>query len=338
MSTGLRFQAPELLLLLWTVPVIVALVWASLRHARRRRVRFTELWPRLTGVNERRRYLREALAIGAICLVVIGLARPSWDSRLITVQQRARDVAIVVDVSQSMLAEDVQPSRLRRAQIAITDALPVMRGDRVAVVAFAGSSRVVAPLTRDFHFVEWAVESLTPRSVEKGGSLIGDAIRKVGKDVFDPKIQRRKEVIVISDGGDQGSFPREAASAAAQQGIRIVAIGIGNPNEDSPIPIPTTNGETQLLRNQGQVVQTRLQAEPLRAMADATPNGRYIGANTSGLNLAGIYRDLMGTEEGRELGEVEIYRQIERFQYFLGPACALLLASFFIRDRQERRS
>lgn len=335
MSTGLRFQSPEMLLLLWAIPVVAALVWFSLRRARRRRAAFSELWPRLTGVHERKRYFREAVTVAALALLIVGIARPSWDARLVTVQQRARDIAIVMDVSQSMLAQDVNPTRLGRAQRAVVDALPAMRGDRVAIVAFAGSSRVVAPLTRDFHFVEWAVESLNPRSVEEGGSLIGDAVRKVSEDVFDPQIRRRKEVILISDGGDQGSFPQEAARAAAQQGIRIIAIGVGNPNNASPIPIPVgDDGETELLRSQGEIVRTRLQSETLRAMATSTPNGRYLSAGTGGFNLERVYGNLMGGSEGEELGEVEIYRQIERYQIFLGAAFALLLASFLIGDRR----
>lgn len=336
MSTGLRFQAPEVLLLLWSVPLLAAFVWLALRRAQRRRAAFSALWGSLSSVSDGRRSWKAFLTVIAFTLMIVALGRPSWDAELITVRQRARDIAIVVDVSQSMLAQDVTPSRLERAKLAITEALPTMQGDRVAVVAFAGSSRIVAPLTRDFHFVEWAVESLNPRSVEAGGSLMGDAVRKVAKDVFDPRIQRRKEVVLISDGGDQGSFPREAAAAAAQEGIRLITIGVGNPNSPSAIPISEQDGEIRYLRNNGSVVRTRLQPQTLRAMARATPEGRYIAAETGSLNLEAVYTSVMGAGGEQELGEVEIYRQIERYQIFLFAAFLLLVAGFVLSDSRER--
>jgi Ca-activated chloride channel family protein len=327
-----RFSAPDVLVLLWVLPLLAVFAYRMHRAAHRKRVRFSLLWPELAQVNERLRRLRVVLVLVAIGLVIVALARPSWNAKPIFVHQHARDVVFVVDVSHSMAANDVEPNRLERAKLAILDALPELDGDRVAVVAFAGSTRVVAPLTRDFHFVRWAVNNLTSSTVSRGGSLVGDAIRRVSEDVFDPAVQRGRDLILISDGEDQGSFPVEAASAAGSEGTRIVAVGLGNPDRGSRIPLSDDEGGVSYLRQGGTEIWTRLDEQTLRSVAQSTPGGRYLSARTGAFNLGAIYRDLVQSERGSELGEVEILRQVEQFHWFLIAAVLALVAEGCIRD------
>lgn len=336
MTFAFRFNEPLVLLLLWGVIALGVIAVFALRRSRRQRELFSRRAARLAPVDRLRRYVAAGLLLASLALMILGLARPSWSSRRVTVQQRGRDIAFVVDVSQSMLAEDMVPNRLERAKLAILDAIPELEGDRVAVVAFAGSTSVVAPLTRDYHFVRWAVESLSPARVPSGGSLVGDAVRVTAEDVFDPLVQRRKDVILLSDGEDQGSYPVEAAAAAGRDGVRIIAVGLGSSGRGTRIPVSDDEDDGRFLTSGGREVRTRLEAATLRSMAEATPNGRYLGVGTGAFDLGGIYRDLILSEEAFAMGEVDIVQYEERFQVFLFAAFLLLLAEIVLPDRRRR--
>jgi Ca-activated chloride channel family protein len=204
-------------------------------------------------------------------------------------------------------------------------------------VAFAGSARLVCPLTRDYAFFRWAVEGLSPADGGGAGTLIGDAIRKVATDLFDPLERRFKDLILISDGEDQESFPVDAAAAAAEQGVRIIAVGLGDDQTGSRIPVMDSSGGRSYLTYRGQEVWTRLEAETMRGIALATPGGRYLHAATGAFDLGAIYRELVTGSEGRDLGPVEITRYREQFQLFLGIAIALLVVQAFLVERPRRR-
>ena len=337
MRAWIHFENIELLHLIWLAPALGLLVYLAGRRAVLALRRLTALGHQLAPVDLRRRRWRRALPVVSVALVVFALARPGWNAESVTVHQEGRDVVFVVDVSRSMLAEDLAPNRLERAKLAILDVLPVLEGDRVALVAFAGSATLVCPLTRDYAFFRWAVESLSPSHGGGGGTLIGDAIRKVATDLFDPLERRYKDLILISDGEDQESFPVDAAAAAAEQGVRIIAIGLGDDQAGSRIPVVDSSGNRAYLTYRGQDVWTRLEAETMRGIALATPGGRYLHAATGAFDLGEIYRELVAGSEGRELGPVEITRYQEQFQLFLGAAFALLVVHSLLAERTRRR-
>jgi Ca-activated chloride channel family protein len=334
----IHFESIEMLHLIWLVPALGLLTWLAGRRAVRALRRLTALGHRLAPVDRRRRRWRSALSIAALALIVFALTRPGWNAESVTVHQEGRDVVFVVDVSRSMLAEDLAPNRLERAKLAILDVLPTLEGDRVALVAFAGSATLVCPLTRDYAFFRWAVESLSPAHGGGEGTLIGDAIRKVATDLFDPLERRYKDLILISDGEDQESFPVDAAAAAAEQGVRIIAIGLGDDQAGSRIPVvDSSSGGRTFLTYRGREVWTRLEAETMRGIALATPGGRYLHAATGAFDLGAIYRELVTSSEGRDLGPVEITRYREQFQLFLGAAFVLLIVQSLLSERTGRR-
>jgi len=332
-----RFNAPYMLHLLWIVPLLGALLFTAARRARRDLQQFSGLAPVLAPGHDAQGTVRRLLILAAVLLVVIALARPSWRSTRITVDQESRDVVFVVDVSESMRARDVVPDRLERARMAILDTLPTLEGDRVALVAFAGNAVVLCPMTRDYNFFRWAVDTMTTESTQEGGSLIGDAIRTVANEVFDPLERRSKDVILITDGEDQGSFPIDAASAAGSQGLRLVAIGIGDSTTGSRIPVAGDDGKESFLRVNGQEVWTRMDAVTLREMSLATPGGRFLNAGTGAFDLGEIYKNLLSMEDARSLGSVEITRHDDRYQPFLLAALLLLLAEGVLSDRRVSR-
>ncbi|HUV06452.1 MAG TPA: VWA domain-containing protein [Spirochaetia bacterium] len=336
MNQWLHFSNIEMLHLFWLIPAIGLLFIIAGRRARQGLDRITCLQDKLSTLDRRRRNWRRVLFLLALVFIMVALTRPAWNPEPVVVHQEGRDVVFVVDVSRSMLAEDIAPNRLERAKLAILDTLSVLDGNRVAVVAFAGSAGMVCPLTRDYGFFRWAVEGLSPGSVDLEGTLIGDAIRKVAGDIFDPREKRYKDLILITDGEDQNSYPVEAATVAGQQGVRIIAIGIGDDTGGSRIPVTDSAGKRTFLTYQGGEVVSRMQPETLRQIALATPGGRYLNAATGAFNLDGIYKQLITSEKGRDLGPMEITRYQEKFQIFLAAAFMLLAAEMLLGEERRK--
>ena len=246
-----------------------------------------------------------------------------------------RDIAIVLDVSRSMLAEDLKPNRLERARLAISDLVDQLEGDRVALLAFAGSTAVKCPLTQDYGFFRAMLDDVGVETVGRGGTLIGDALRKVMGEVFSDNLKRYKDIILITDGEDQDSFPIEAAKEIGDRGVRLIAIGLGDENEGQRIPTTNEKGERTFLRYQGKEIWSRLDADTLRKMVDATPGGRYINVATGTFDLGSIYQNLVASAEKKELESQTVRRYEEKFQIFLGVALLLLLVELLISERRN---
>lgn len=333
-----QFGSAEMLHGLWLVPSLAALAVMAARRRRRALHAFVEagLLPRLGGAvppDPARRVLKCALVLLAVACLVVALARPAWDSVQEEVSRRGRDVAFVLDVSRSMLAEDLPPSRLERAKLAIRDVVDRLEGDRVALAVFSGSTVVKCPLTLDYTFFRMALEDVSVLSVTRGGTLIGDAIRTVLDDVFDAKRSNFRDIVLITDGEDHESFPVEAAAAAGELGVRLIAIGLGDERVGQRIPVgldrapaPTAaDGSRAFLQYQGREVWSKLDAEALRRMADATPGGLYLNVATGSVDLGEVYRRLIASAESTELGTDTVDRRAERFQLFLA-LCLLCLS------------
>ena len=289
LTDGVRLSSPDAFLLLWVVPPLIALfVLAALRR-RRTLQRFAGDRPRLHAERRNARPFKGGLLVAAVVLIVVALARPGWTPETRTVERRGRDVVFVVDTSRSMLAQDLAPNRLERAKLAILDTLEVLRGDRVALVAFAGTAVVKSPLTFDYGFVRLAVERLSTDSTSRGGTLIGDALRVVRDSVFGDSASPYRDVVLVTDGGDLGSLPLQAAGELGALGARIIAVGLGDEVAGQPIPDP--NGG--YLEHEGQPVLTSLDAETLRELAGVTPGGRYVNVATGNFDLGVLYTQLI---------------------------------------------
>ena len=335
LTDGVRLSSPDAFLLLWVIPPLVALfVLASLRR-RRTLLRFAGDRPRLHAERRNARPFKGGLLVAAVVLIVVALARPGWTPETRTVERRGRDVVFVVDVSRSMLAQDLAPNRLQRAKLAIVDTLEVLRGDRVALVAFAGTAVVKSPLTFDYGFVRLAVERLSTDSVSRGGTLIGDALRVVRDSVFGDQVSPFRDVVLITDGGDLGSLPLQAAGELGALGARIIAVGLGDEVTGQPIPDPAADGG--YLEYEGQPVLTTLDARALRELAGVTPGGRYVNVATGNFDLGVLYTQLIAGADRQLLERTE--RQVfqERFQPFLAAALVLLALEFLLPDLIRRR-
>ena len=335
LTDGVRLSSPDAFLLLWVIPPLVALfVLASLRR-RRTLLRFAGDRPRLHAERRNARPLKGGLLVAAVVLIVVALARPGWTPETRTVERRGRDVVFVVDVSRSMLAQDLAPNRLQRAKLAIVDTLEVLHGDRVALVAFAGTAVVKSPLTFDYGFVRLAVERLSADSVSRGGTLIGDALRVVRDSVFGDQVSPFRDVVLITDGGDLGSLPLQAAGELGALGARIIAVGLGDEVTGQPIPDPAADGG--YLEYEGQPVLTTLDARALRELAGVTPGGRYVNVATGNFDLGVLYTQLIAGADRQLLERTEREVFQERFQPFLAAALVLLALEFLLPDLIRRR-
>jgi Ca-activated chloride channel family protein len=336
---GAKWHAVQMLYLLWALPLLVLVYVYAGQRRRQALARFAEmgLLERLRiSVNPVRRRWKAALFLAGCAAIVVGLARPAWNPKSKTVQRQGRDVVFILDVSKSMLAEDLKPNRLERAKLAIDDCIDVLQGDRVGLIAFAGTAAVKCPLTLDYGFFRMMLNDISVDSIARGGTMMGDAIRKALDDVFDDRERKYKDIVLITDGEDHDSFPVQAAEQAGQRGIRIIAVGLGDENRGEPIPIVDQRGRKTYLTYQGERVLTKLDADTLRQMANASEGGKYLPVATGTIDLGTVYTNLIAAAEKRELESQTIKRYEEKFQIFLAVAFALFCLELLINERARQ--
>jgi len=330
----------KMLYLLWIVPVLVVFyLWASYRRAQALRGFVDDdLIGRIgLSINATGRLWKAALLILAFAFVAFATAQPAWNPKPQTIERKGRDIMILLDVSKSMLAEDLVPNRLDRAKIAVSDMVERLQGDRIGLIAFAGTSVLKVPLTTDYGFFSLILDDINTESVSRGGTKIGDAVRKAMDEGFDSQEKKYKDIILITDGEDHDSFPVEAAQEAGEKGIRIIAIGIGDENQGRRIPITDSQGNRVFMTYQGQEVWSKLDANTLRKMANATPGGKYLNVATGTIDLGDVYLKLIASEEKRELETKTMQLYEEKFQIFLGVALFLLVAEMVVGERKRVR-
>jgi len=325
--------------LLFLVPAVIlpAYVWSFMAKARALAVLAQR--PLLAQINTRvsrpRQVFKAAIVTVAFVCIVIALAQPRWSPKPQVIQRQGRDICILLDTSKSMLAEDIRPNRLERAKLAIKDLLEQLQGDRVAIVTFAGNAAVKCPLTQDYAFVWMVLAEVDTESNTRGGTMIGDAIRLATAEVFDQTSRNYKDIILITDGEDHGSFAEQAAQKAGQEGIRIIAIGLGDDQQGARIPIMAEDGTKRFLTYKDQEHWSRLDSDLLRRIAFATEDGKYLLVRPgTTLDLGQVYKDLIASAAKRELESTTMTAYDERFQVFLGLALVLLVVEGLLSERR----
>lgn len=321
-----QFAQPQWLALAWAAPVIALLMLMFSLRASKRQSKFADETMIDSIVGTRRRWntcIKAVFAMFAVVAVSIAIAQPQSDPREVDVEAKGRDVVFLVDVSRSMLARDVAPNRLDKSKLWINDLVDELGNDRVGLVAFAGSSVVLSPLTTDRLFFKLALEELSPKSVLVGGTNIGDAIRKTMDMVFvDDELETNnnfRDMVIITDGEDQDSLPVEAARLAGMRGVRIIAIGIGS-DKGAVVPMDLKSS-----REQSQVVRSKLESGTLRAVAAASPGGVYLEVGTGTIDLAQVYRDLISSADQRTIEMTTQLQYTERFMHFIAAALIFIL-------------
>jgi Ca-activated chloride channel family protein len=322
----MNFARVEMLFLFWGVPLLLLAYLYGWRKRRTILERFAD--PRALaglvppGINGRRR-LRAVLVLAAALLLVLALAGPQYGYQWQKVTRHGVDLIIALDCSRSMLAQDIQPTRLSRAKREIVDLLAMLRGDRVGLVAFSGTAFLQCPLTIDYSAFDLFLNVLTPEYLPLGGSDLAAAVQ-TSLAAFNPQSTADKAIIVITDGEHTGRGDPEAAAQAAQKaGIKLFCIGVGSAEG---VPVPMGGGGFQK-DAQGQIVMSRLDEALLTRMAMAT-GGTYVRSVAGDLDLETIYREhIRGQMAG--VTEEDGRRQVwaDRYQWPLGLAILLLMGA-----------
>ena len=312
------------------IPAAVALfIFAQVRR-RRRLERFAsssllaQLTPSASPARLRTKFIIYTLAVA---FLIVAAARPQVGSKLREEHQKGIEMMLVVDVSNSMLAEDFEPNRLDRTKFAIDRVVESMKQDRIGVVAFAGEAQVQLPITSDYRMARAFARKLSPAMVRTQGTDLGAAI-KLASMSFSSQSEGSRVMILITDGENHESDALEAAQAAAEKGIAIYTIGIGTP-EGAPVMI----GGDYLTDEKGDMVVSKLDEKTLQKIASET-GGAYVRATKQSIGLKEIVDRLKELDES-DLATTRFEAFDEQYQYPLAVALLLLLIEWLILDRRN---
>ena len=333
---GLRWERPDLAWLFFTGPLVFLVFAITSWFKNYRLAKFGDrrllysLLPDISSVNASIKYVLWRLAAA---FLVLALMNPKLGSKMSEVKVRGIDIILAVDVSNSMLAEDLKPNRLVTATRAIEKMLESLHGDRIGIVVFAGQAFVQLPITSDYSAGKLFLSSINTDIVPVQGTAIGAAI-DLSLESFDFDTPAQKVIVVITDGENHEDDAIASAKAAKDQGVKVFTIGLGS-TDGTPIPNFVRGRRDGFMKDrEGNTVMTRLNEDMLRDIADAG-NGTYIRASSAEVGLKPLLEDL-NTIEKTEMGSVSYSEFEDRFQLFLALALACLLLEFFIRERKGK--
>jgi Ca-activated chloride channel homolog len=323
----IRLAHPYMLLVLVVTPAFTAMFsWADRkRHLAMERFAASGR----TQIDLSRRRWKRICVLGAVVSLILALSQPVWTRSSGAPLENTGDVVFLLDVSRSMLSADALPTRLTRAKSIIGGLAGELRGERMALVAFAGVPAVQCPLTIDEAFFNSMLERASPDSVARGGTRIGDAIQFSLDSVIDNVVRARKQLVIVTDGGDQDSLPVLAAQTALARGIQLLVIGIGD--EENGAPVPTSELDPTPILYRGEQVRTKLEQGLLRTMA-AEGSGVYLNGGASTFDASAVYRQFIAPSTRPRAGENET----STFQWPLLCAIALLTGETLLSDRRAR--
>lgn len=333
----MNFENPINLLLLSLFPAAIAFfIWRSrIRHAKLLRMGESTLLSSLMPPHKSSQHLwKSALWLAALVSLIVALARPVWGQDVTTVELEGVSVMIVLDVSKSMNAQDIAPSRLERAKLAINDLFAVLAGNELGMILFAGTPFVQLPLTLDTTSANTFIQAASTDAITRQGTNINAAI-SLAVDSFSDLTSSQRIIVLMTDGENHEEDPLAAVSVAAEQGIIIHTIGYGS-TEGAPIPIRDANGvEIGYQMDQaGNLVSSKLDEAPLRIIAERT-GGTYQQATSTGLEIANLI-DSINQVDTADLGVRTESKGIERFSIFvLLAVVALALDIWWLQPQKD---
>ena len=327
-----NFASPEWLTLLLLSPAILLFHWAVVvyrRHKLRRLGSAETLKELMPEHSVARGWIKSSVLALAVAFIAIAAARPQTGSKLSSRERQGREIVLVVDVSNSMLAEDVEPSRMARTRYAITQLVENMQDDGVGIVAFADESTVLLPVTGDYKMALAKVKQLNPALIAAQGTDLGEAIETAMLSFSSSTHNSKSRVmILITDGEDHDENALQAAERAKLMGVSICCIGIGTP-EGKPLKI-----DGQLIEDEeGKMVLTKLNEQLLQQIAETT-EGIYTRSRNEEFGLRAIIERLDEMEEAK-LTEIVFEEYDEEYQWFLGAGLLLLIVELLILSRRN---
>lgn len=332
-----RMERPQMLYGLFLGPVLTLFFLIGLALKNRALARFSNgpLLPYMVpGVSNWRTTLRFLLLRHGFSFAVFALAGPQMGTRLEKIVAKGVDVVVAVDVSNSMLAEDLRPNRMEVARRALTQLIERLQGDRLGIVVFAGTAYTQLPITADKSAAKLFLGNIGPGMVTTQGTALGAAISTAARS-FKADGAKGRAIIVISDGESFEDDGEAAALAAAGEGIVVNTIGLGTVEG---APIPERRGDQVLgfkKDKEGNTVISKLNEDMLRRVA-AAGNGEYVKATNSGTGIEAMVERLRSMDQTRT-GTYSFAGHEDRYQYFLATACMLIFAGLFMGERGSTR-
>lgn len=328
-----RFSNPEYLYLLLVIPLILGLYWYSVR-LQKNNIKlfgnFESVLGLIPGISFKRGWIKIIVVSIAFLFLILGIAGPQFGAKLTDVKRKGIELIIALDVSNSMLAEDIQPNRIERAKQSISQLVDRLSNDRIGLIVFSGDAYVQLPVTNDYASAKMFLSSINPNMVPKPGTAIGSAI-DLAASSFNPQSKTSKVIVIISDGENHEDDPVDAAKKAAENGIVIHTIGIGSPDG---APIPVDANHNYLKDEDGNVVVTKLDEETLSKIA-VIGNGKYVRATNTQLGLLPLFENINKMQRS-EIKDKVYSEYNEQYQYLIAIALFLILVEFVTLERKNK--
>ena len=330
-----RFVHIEYLYALIILPVLIILFGLTRRNRRKALEQFAQeetLNVLMPNVSRSRPVIKFTIWLFVVTAVILAIARPQFGSKLKTVKRQGVELIIALDVSNSMLAEDIQPNRLERAKRAISRLVDNLNDDKIGLIVFAGDAYTQLPITTDYPSAKLFLNSVNTEIVPRQGTAIGAAI-DLGSSSFSPQFEGNKAIIIITDGENHEDDAVGAATTAAENGMIVHTIGMGLP-QGGPIPIYRNGQKDYRKDREGNVVVTKLNETMLQQIA-AAGQGIYVRANNAQVGLNTLFNEINKMEEAEM--ESRIYSEYEeQYQWFIALALFLILVDFLILERKNK--
>jgi Ca-activated chloride channel family protein len=330
-----RLANPEYIYALLVIPALIAFFWYSRIQRKKALALFGQkeiISVLMPNVSPSRPILKFMILMLALASIIIGISRPQFGSKLRTEKRKGIELMIALDVSNSMMAEDIQPNRLERAKRAISQLVDKLSNDKIGLIVFAGDAYTQLPITADYVSAKLFLNSVGPNMVPSQGTAIGAAI-ELGVKSFNPQFVGNKAMIIITDGENHEDDAVSAAKKASDQGIIIYTIGMGSP-QGGPIPDLANGPRSYKKDRQGNTIVTKLDEGMLQKIAEAG-KGAYVRANNAQVGLNNLFDEINKMEKS-EL-ETQAYADYDdKFQYFIGFGLFLILLDFLVLERRNK--
>ena len=329
----MRFVNPEYLYLLLTIPVLLFLFIFSMIQKKKALKRFgymPTIRRLMPDVSLKKQYYKFWIILACVALMIVIIARPQFGSKLETVKKQGVEVMVCLDVSNSMLSQDITPTRLDKSKQILSKLVDNLKDDKIGLIVFAGDAFIQVPITSDYASAKMFLSSINPNMVPTQGTAIGAAINLAMKS-FTPSETNAKTIILITDGENHEDDALGAAKAAAEKKIKVNVLGVGDPN-GSTIPI---GGNNNFLKDaQGNVVTTYLNEDMCKEIALAG-EGMYTRTDNTNSALKAIQSEI--DKMNKSEIESRVYSDYdEKYQILAWAALFLLVFEFFIMDRKNR--
>ena len=332
----MELDEKKYLYLLFLLPLLVLIFLFNMYWKRKKQREFGDL-EMIQKLSPEKSVFKSVLKFTVLILafgfLVIGLVNPKIGTKSETVKREGIDIVFAVDVSKSMLCEDVAPSRLEKSKQIVSQIINQLVGDRIGIVAYAGSAFPVLPITTDYGVAKMFLQSMNPSMVSSQGTSLDDAI-KLSSTYFDDDKKTSKLLILISDGEDHSEGASDAAEEANKLGLKIITIGVGTA-KGGPIPLKENGRVLSFKRDQNNaVVVTKLNEESLKVISKNTKGGYVNGNNTK--EVLEYVKNALDNIEKTEFEAQQFTDYNSQFQWFLGIAFFLLLLDVFFLERKTK--